>query len=172
MGLTVQLFDERDNFLFAVVGKISGLVTLISKTPENDRRMVIVLVDHRVKHGKRLPLVMLASEASAPPRYFLPNQQAEFIAEIKHRAWLLIMAAPDAMRAHLLNQLHLCAYKIIRHARPQARMVFFALCASQQQPFAIQPERSMGEKLKITNSKPLAESHGSVRAGQSNFATI
>src|ERR1700694_1283815 len=82
------------------------------------------------------------------------------------------MAKPDKIRAHLLDQLHLCANHVIGQGRSKSGMVLFAMRAPEQQPLSIEFEGTMSQEFKVAESKAFGSRHCAVRARQGDFATV
>ena len=82
----VELDHERANLVFIKLFKITGPVVLVADPPDDDRRMIAMLIDQVAQHAPRLFFVNLAAETAATPRNLFPNKQTQFVAQLEDRA--------------------------------------------------------------------------------------
>ena len=142
-----QLRHECTNRILIHRRILGRPIIFVAETPQNDARMIAMLIDHRRQLVLRHLLPRSVADAAAAPRQLLPHQQPKLIAQLEHQPRLLIVREPDEVRAHLLNHLHLFARHIIRNRRRIPSMVFMPMRSAQQQPLAIQLERPMLDEL-------------------------
>src|SRR5262249_59439834 len=117
-------------------------------------------------------LVVLASQTTAAPGNLFPDEQAELVAAVEHSAGLLIVAQPDEVCPHLLDQLHLGANQLFAHRRTEQGVVLVAMRSLDQKSRAIESERTVVDKFKRAQSKALGDIHLTMGAGKSNLASI
>src|SRR5262249_34446624 len=153
MRLVVQLSHEGADLVLVEFGEVARPVILVAQTPNDHGRMVVVLVDHVAEHSPSLFLVVLASQTTAAPGNLFPDEQAELVAAVEHSAGLLIVAQPDEVRAHLLDQLHLGANQLFAHRRTEQGVVLVAMRSLDQKSRAIESERTVVDKFKRAQSK-------------------
>ena len=82
MGKVVLRGHEGTDSSLVIDGEVSLPVVFVTKSPKDDGRMVVVLVDHVAEHIAALLLVAFSADATTAPRFLFPSKDAEFIAEI------------------------------------------------------------------------------------------
>jgi len=115
MGEAVQFLHESADTVFIEIWKISGPVVLIPQSPEDHRRVVVMLADHVGQHPPRLSLVLPAAESATTPGDLFPYQDAQAIAEMQDDPGLLVVGEPDIVHAHGLHEDHLLPHLILGH---------------------------------------------------------
>src|SRR6185312_11014713 len=150
-----QLRHEGANGFLVHARVLGWPVVLITESPEDHAGMIAVLVDgiRQLLAHHLFPVV--AADAAAAPRRFLPHQQAKLVAEIEHETVLLIVREADEVRAHRLDELHLFADQIIRQGARVASVVFVPMRATQQQTLTVQLEWAMLDELEVTDAEAL-----------------
>src|ERR1700679_3067432 len=157
-------------FIYAWI--LTRPVVFVAKSPENDGRMVIVLVDHVSEHVFRILLKRVAPNPGSAPRSLLPDQEAKLIAQVEHQSILLVMAEADKVCPHLADEAHFFANLIVTHCSRNSGVIGMALGAMQEQPFVIQLEGTVLDKFNPAYAEALIAMCLSRGTGQRNATAI
>lgn len=153
MGKVVQLAHKGAYAVFFERLEIALPVVLIAQPPQDDGRMVAMLLNHIGEHPARLVLVALSAQTAAAPGYFFPDEKSQLVAEPQNDAGLLIVPQADKVGTHLFYLLHFGAHHLFGQGSAYSGMVFMAVSAAQQQPFAVQVEEPFSSKRKWRKPK-------------------
>src|SRR5215472_1140772 len=140
MCLMIELLEPAPDCFMIFRRKLPWPVILIPQPPNDDRRMVVVLVDHVAQHSRGLLFPPVISSSGAAPGDLLPHQQPELIALLEHDSRLLVVTETYKVRAHFFDQPHLLPNQVFGHRCPDSRMIFMPLRAFEEQAFAVELE--------------------------------
>lgn len=113
-----------------------------------------------VMHPARLVLVALSAQTAAAPGYFFPDEKSQLVAEPQNDAGLLIVPQADKVGTHLFYLLHFGAHHLFGQGSAYSGMVFMAVGAAQQQPFAVQVERPFLFEAEMAEAEVLGGARG------------
>ena len=134
-------------------------IIFITQSPDNDRRMIVVLGDHINQHILRLVAICFITDSTTAPRNLFPHKNSQFVTKIEDDFRLLIMTKAYKIDAHFLHHLHLMDHLLFSHGRSHTCMIFMAMSTSQQKTSAIQMERTLLYKFKRTEAETLTGGH-------------
>ena len=132
MRLRVQLCHEVADRRLVEIFEVAGPVVLIAQAPQDDRRMVVVLVNHVTQHLAALLFVNFTAQPTSTPRDFFPCENPQLVAQLQHQRCLLVMAEPHEVHAHILHRLQCLPHDPVRHGGSDSRVVFMVMRATQQ----------------------------------------
>ena len=132
MGQFVELNHVLANGGFVEVGRIARPIIFVAQSPDDDRWMIEMLIDHVFQHSTSLLLVDLSPNAATAPRNLLPNQNAQSITCVEHNPRLLIMSQADEVDAHLFHHFHFGNDCFFGHGRGNASMIFVTVRPTQE----------------------------------------
>jgi hypothetical protein len=112
-----------------------------------------MLINHIAQHVAALLTKSLAAQSTSAPRDFLPNQEAEFIAKIKHEWSLLVVTQTHKISPHFLHECEGLPDNGIGHSRSHAGVILVIVCAPEQEALPIYFERSVFDPLHRPDSK-------------------
>ena len=157
MRQRVQLGHETSNGVGVKGGEVARPVVFISQAPQDDRWMIVMLVNEVAQHVPALLPVPFAPQTAPAPGNFLPDQQAQLVAQIQHQRCLLVVSQPHEIRPHVLDLAERLAHDLVRHGRRDAGMVLVIVGAAQEQPFPVELERAVLDPLDGTHAKPFGD---------------
>ena len=155
-----------------MLGILVRPIILVAQPPQNDGRVVVVLVDHVRQHALRILLKGLAADPRATPRNLFPHHQAKFVAQFEHQPVLLVVGEPDKIRAHIADHPHLFTHLVVAHCCGHAGVVGMPLRAPEQHPLAIQFEGPCSTNSVLADAEALVEAGLAGRGGQGYPAAI
>ena len=89
--------------------------------------MVVVLIYHVCEHSSGLCLVALSTQATAAPRDFFPNENAQLVTQAENDIRLLVMPQTDEVDAHFFHHLYFRYHLLFCHGSAYAGMIFVAV---------------------------------------------
>ena len=79
MSQVVQLFHESAYLSFVKFREVIRPVIFVTQSPDNNRRMVPVRVNHIRQHPFGLCLIAFATQSAAAPGDFFPYEDTQFV---------------------------------------------------------------------------------------------
>src|SRR5690606_35742728 len=155
MGKVMELLHEHTDFLFVKLLEIAGPIVLVAQSPNDNRRVIIMLFDHIGQHPTGLCLVYFTAQSTAAPGNFLPYQYTQAIARFQDDTRLLVMPKADEIDTHVFHHPHLVPDHVFRHCRAYASMVFMTMRTPEQQSLTIEIERALFREFEMTEADPL-----------------
>ena len=168
----VEFGHEGADRLLVEGGEVAGPVVLVAEAPEDDRRVVPVLVDQCPEHVTALLPVAFAAKPAAAPGDFLPDEQAQLVAEVEDERCLLVVAEADEVGPHLLDLRHRAADHVVGHGCRDSRVVFVVVGAAEEQPLAIELEGPVRHPLHAPQAESLVHAVLAVRRGERHRAGV
>ena len=144
---------EPADGLLIDAGVFAGPVIFIAQAPEDDGRMVDMLVDQVGQHAFGVLLESRVAHPGAAPGSFLPHHQAELVAEIEDEAVLLVVREADEVRSHLANHREFLAHEVIGHRCGSSGVVCMARGAAEEYAGAVELERAVFDELKAADAE-------------------
>ena len=157
MGEVAHLGHEAADGGLIEAGVLVGPVVLVAETPENDRWVVTVLIDHVGEHIFGVLLEGLAADAGAAPGGLLPDHQAELVAEVEDEAVLLVVGEADEVRAHGADEAELFADEVVGHGGGDACVVGMARGAAEEDTLAVELEWAVVDEFDVADAEALVE---------------
>src|ERR1039458_3178230 len=172
MGQVPHLRHERSDCRLIDARIFIGPIVLVAESPENDGWVVVMLVDHVREHVFRILLKGMIADAGAAPWRLFPNHESKLIAQVDHQPVLLVVAEADEVCAHVADQTHLFSYQFVAHCSSDSDMVGVALGAAEKNPFPVEIEGTVLDKLNVANAKALVEERLPGRTRKPNRAAV
>src|SRR5579872_1276561 len=76
----IQLLHKTPDLLFVEFLEIPGPVVLVTESPKDHRRVVVMLTDHIRQHPPGLLPVLRTAKPAPAPGYFFPYENAKTVA--------------------------------------------------------------------------------------------
>ena len=157
MVMTVYAFYHSTSNLKSLL--FTRFCNLISDRIQNDRRMIIISLDHgsRIRFPpcfKITSIIIFIFSVVPGIKGFIHNIHSQFITRSQHCFTGRIMRASDGIKSGFFHDLHTSSLTFFPACRSQDPIVMMDTAASQKRRFSIY-KKSLRTPGKLTDTKPL-----------------
>jgi hypothetical protein len=114
-----------------------------------------MLLDHELEQVAGVGAQRGVATAGTAPGEFLPNDEAKFVAEIKHQLRLLIVGETDEVRAHVADHAQLAAGNVVGDGGGGPSVIFVTMRAAQEKLFSVEEESAVLLKFEMAQPEAL-----------------
>ena len=143
----VQVVQERIDFAIAVRAVIAVVRALVQAAPDENGRVIAVLVNHFahalpcLRHEVRVAHLLFLQAARVR---LLPHQQPHFVAEVKEARVIGVVAGAHAVAAHVLHHQDVLRHGLQRHRAAERAVLLVAVEAHQAELLAVEQQIHSG----------------------------